>query len=60
VPPRAPNQYEKAWYHFLFEDARWVRCPFELKRSVQSWLRDEPWGRRISQAKYLTRRLLAR
>jgi hypothetical protein len=60
VPPRAPNPYEKAWLRFLYDDARWVRCPLELKGSVQSWLRDEPWGRRISRAKNFARRLLAR
>jgi hypothetical protein len=60
VPPRAPNPYEKAWLHFLCEDARWVRCLIPLSRLVQSWMRDEPRGRRISQAKNIARRLLAR
>jgi hypothetical protein len=32
----------------------------ELKRSVESWLRDESSGRRLSQAKNFARRLLAR
>jgi hypothetical protein len=60
VPPRSPNPYEKAWLHFLCEDTPWVRCPIRLSRSVQSWLRDEPRGRRLSQVKSLARRLLAR
>ena len=60
VPARAPNPYERAWHHFLYEDAAWVRCPLALKRSVRSWLGDGVWGRRISQAKSLGRRLGAR
>jgi hypothetical protein len=60
IPPRAPNPYERAWHHFVYEDARWVRCPAPLKRSVRSWLGGKPWGRRIAQARRLAQRLAGR
>jgi hypothetical protein len=58
VRPRAPNIYERAWYHYLFEDAGWVQCRPAVKPLLKSWLRDKPLGQGIAHAKRLAKLVL--
>lgn len=57
VRPRAPHIYERAWYHYLFEDTGWVQCRPFVKGSLKSWFQDETWGRGIARAKRLAKQV---